>query len=56
MTLVAEDFDEIVGYAAGYSHRAFYANGSTFWLDEIMVKERYRNEGVGGKLMAEVEN
>lgn len=48
---VAELDAELVGYVSGYSHRAFYANGSTAWVDEILVRESLRGRGVGRHLM-----
>ncbi len=54
-TCVAELAGKIIGYAAGYQHRAFYANGSTFWVDEVLVQEGFRKDGVGTKLMSEID-
>ena len=50
---IAENVGEIVGYISGYTHTPFYANGSVFWIDEVMVYEAFRNQGTGKLLMAE---
>ena len=54
-TSVSELNNEIIGYVAGYVHRPIYANGPTFWVDELLVKENFRREGVGSMLMDSVE-
>jgi GNAT superfamily N-acetyltransferase len=51
---VAETENSIIGYVSGYLHLAFYANGSTFWVDEIFVKEDMRKNGVGRRLMESI--
>jgi GNAT superfamily N-acetyltransferase len=51
---VAESGNSIVGYVSGYLHLAFYANGTTFWVDEIFVKEDLRKNGVGRNLMESI--
>ena len=48
---IAESDNSIFGYISGYLHLAFYANGSTFWVDEIFVNETMRRKGVGKSLM-----
>jgi GNAT superfamily N-acetyltransferase len=48
---VAEVENILIGYISGYLHFAFYANGSTFWVDEIFVKEDMRRNEVGKSLM-----
>jgi len=51
---VAESENSIIGYISGYLHFAFYANGSTFWVDEILVNENMRRNGVGRNLVESV--
>lgn len=53
--LVAETNAETVGYLLGFDHYAFYANGRVAWVEEIMVSERYRRQGIGQAMMAEFE-
>lgn len=54
--LVAEKGDMIIGYCLGFDHYAFYANGRVSWLEEIMVDEPYRRNGIGEKIIKEFEN
>lgn len=51
---VAESEKKITGYISGYLHLAFYANGATFWVDEIFVIENLRKNGIGRSLMESV--
>ena len=51
---VAEINDLIVGYVSGYLHSVFYANGATFWVDEILIKEDMRKNGIGANLMESI--
>jgi len=44
--------DGVIGYCLGFDHYAFYANGRVSWVEEIMVQEDRRKEGVGRDLMA----
>ena len=53
--LVAEKDGKILGYVLGYSHNAFYSNGITVWVDEIVVERSLRNRGIGKKLMSSFE-
>ena len=48
---VAEADGEIIGYCLGFDHYAFYANGRVSWVEEIMVREDKRKEGIGRDLM-----
>lgn len=52
---VAELSSELVGYVAGDCHETFYAGGKVAWVDEILVVEQARRQGVGRALMAEFE-
>jgi len=51
---VAEKDNVIVGYASGSLHSTIYANGPTFWLDEILVAENFRKLGIGNMLMNDI--
>jgi GNAT superfamily N-acetyltransferase len=53
---VAQSADIIVGYVLGTAHLTFYASGHVAWVEEIMVKEAFRREGVGKLLMENFES
>jgi len=53
---VAADGDRVVGYVLGFDHPTFYANGRVAWVEEIMVSEESRRQGVGRQLMASFEH
>jgi GNAT superfamily N-acetyltransferase len=53
---VAQSSDVIVGYVLGTAHPTFYASGHVAWVEEIMVKEAVRREGVGRLLMENFES
>jgi GNAT superfamily N-acetyltransferase len=46
---------DIVGYVLASSHATFFANRSVAWVEELMVAEDVRRTGIGGQLMAAVE-
>ncbi len=52
---VAQSSGSLVGYVLGTTHPAFYANGSVAWVEEIMVEESLRRQGVGRLLMERFE-
>ena len=52
---VAELGGRLVGYVAGDAHETFYAGGKVAWVDEILVVEDARRQGIGRALMAEFE-
>jgi GNAT superfamily N-acetyltransferase len=52
---VAESGGHLVGYVAGDAHETFYAGGKVAWVDEILVTEDSRRQGVGRALMDEFE-
>jgi GNAT superfamily N-acetyltransferase len=52
---VAETSQQLVGYALGFEHHTFYANGRVAWVEEIMVHEAFRRQGIGQLLMQEFE-
>lgn len=48
---VVEQQGEVIGYCLGFDHFTFYANGRVAWVEEIMVKEGYRQQGMVRSLM-----
>ena len=54
--IVAEaDQGEIVGYLLGFNHLTFFANGCVAWVEEVMVSETHRRQGVGQQLVEAFE-
>jgi GNAT superfamily N-acetyltransferase len=47
---------EVVGYCLAFDHYTFYANGRVTWVEEIMVREELRGNGIGHALMESVES
>ena len=56
LLLVAEEHGGLVGYLLGFDHDTLFANGKVAWVEELMVVEEHRREGVGGALMQAVED
>ena len=54
--LVAEVDAQVVGYCLGFDHLTFYANGRVAWVEEVMVQEDMREQGIGRALMEAFEN
>jgi GNAT superfamily N-acetyltransferase len=52
---VAELGGKLLGYVSGDAHETFYAGGKVAWVDEILVAESARRQGIGRALMAEFE-
>jgi GNAT superfamily N-acetyltransferase len=52
---VAEMDRQLVGYILGFEHETFFANGHVTWVEEIMVSERFRRQGIGQLLMQAIE-
>lgn len=52
---VAEEDYKIIGYALGFIHSTFFANGNIAWLEEIMVDEKFRRTGIGTALVRTFE-
>ena len=52
---VAETEQQLVGYVLGFEHYTFFANGRVAWVEEIMVSETFRRQGIGELLMRDVE-
>jgi len=42
---------QVVGYCLGFDHYAFYTNGRTSFVEEVMVRENLRKHGVGRQLI-----
>lgn len=55
LVLVAEANWAIVGYLLGSYHGTFFANGPVAWIEELMVDESARHQGVAARLMASAE-
>ncbi len=53
--LIAKKRESTIGYLSGYFHNTIYANGKTAYVDEVVVSEKERENGVGKKLMREFE-
>ena len=53
---VAERGDEIVGYGLGFDHATLFAGGRVAWLEEIMVQQEHRRQGLGARLVAAFEH
>jgi N-acetylglutamate synthase-like GNAT family acetyltransferase len=49
--IITEDKNCIIGYLLGFYHLTFYANGIVGWIEEIMVNENYRRQGIGNEMM-----
>jgi GNAT superfamily N-acetyltransferase len=57
LVLVAEQSaGSVVGYLLADCRATFLANGPVAWVEEVMVAERARRQGVGQALMIEVES
>lgn len=52
---VAEEDGQVVGYVLGFDHLTFYANGRVSWVEEIVVSEPYRRQGIGRALLQAFE-
>lgn len=57
LVLVAEqNAGSIAGYLVAHSRATFLSNGPAVWVEEVMVAERARRQGVGQALMHEAES
>jgi len=52
---VTEANGEVTGYLLGFDHLTFFANGRVAWVEEIMVSEAFRRQGIGRRLMEAFE-
>lgn len=56
LLLVAEENGTtIVGYLLASCHGTFLANGQVAWIEEVMVSEPARRQGVGSRLISVAE-
>lgn len=53
--IVAEQDQRVVGYLLASTRHAFWANGQIGWVEEVMVDEESRRQGVGRLLMEAFE-
>jgi GNAT superfamily N-acetyltransferase len=53
--LLAVAGQQSVGYLLGFRHLTFYANGPVGWVEEIVVRDQERGQGVGRILMSAFE-
>jgi GNAT superfamily N-acetyltransferase len=54
--LVADLSGAVCGYLLGFVHPTFYANGPVAWVEELIVDEAARRQGVGERLMTAFED
>jgi GNAT superfamily N-acetyltransferase len=47
---------KVVGYAVAHRHATLFANAPVAWVEELMVSEQYRLEGIGAALMDAAED
>jgi GNAT superfamily N-acetyltransferase len=43
--------DDCLGYLLGFDHLTFYANGRVAWVEELVVRNDHRGQGIGRALM-----
>jgi GNAT superfamily N-acetyltransferase len=55
LVLVAAADGVVVGYLLGSCHGTFFANGPVAWIEELMVDESVRHQGIATRLMASAE-
>jgi len=55
LLLVADGAGSLLGYVLAFEHNTFFANGKVAWVEELMVVEQRRREGIGRKLMQAAE-
>lgn len=54
--VVAGGESRLEGYLLGVEHETFFANGKVAWLEEVMVREDKRRQGIGEALMEAFES
>ena len=52
---VTQAGSELIGYLLGFVHPTFFANGPVAWIEEVMVREDWRKQGIGRALTVEFE-
>ena len=55
LLLVADEDGSVCAYLLGFVHETLFANGPVAWVEELMVAENKRREGVGASLIREFE-
>ena len=53
---VADCGGQIAGYCLGFDHFPLFANGRVAWVEELMVRDAWRRQRIGGQLMAAFED
>ena len=53
--LLAVDGGQCLGYLLGFQHLTFYANGPVGWVEEVVVRDQVRGQGIGRILMGAFE-
>jgi GNAT superfamily N-acetyltransferase len=53
--LLAVAGPQSIGYLLGFRHLTFYANGPVGWVEELVVRDQERGQGVGRILMSAFE-
>lgn len=51
LLLVAQDSTEVVGYLLAHRNQTLFADGPVALVEELMVHQRARRDGVGRQLM-----
>ncbi|GII92299.1 GNAT family N-acetyltransferase [Sinosporangium siamense] len=46
---------QVRGYLLGYAHLTLFANGCVAWVEEAMIRNDYRRQGLGRALLEEFE-
>ena len=49
--LLAVSGSASIGYLLGFRHLTFYANGPVGWVEEVVVRDQDRGQGIGRVLM-----
>ena len=52
---IATAGEETIAYLLGFDRFTFFANGRVSWVEEIIVKEEVRRQGVGLMLLRSYE-
>ena len=55
IVLVVEDEGEVLGYVSTRIHTPLYAQSKAAFIDEIVIDEKRRGEGIGSMLMKSLE-
>jgi len=55
LLLVSDDGESLQGYVLGFDHETLFAGGPVAWVEELMVREDSRRQGIGECLMQAFE-